>query len=52
GCGLGKEFRNSYCYDCYKDYYKDTEGNTDCIKCPRHKQTSISGATSVSDCNV
>ncbi|XP_055865963.1 sushi, von Willebrand factor type A, EGF and pentraxin domain-containing protein 1-like isoform X3 [Biomphalaria glabrata] len=52
GCGLGKEFRYSKCLNCYENYYKDTEGNTDCIKCPRHKETSITGATSVSDCNV
>ena len=40
------------CTECRKGYYKDIDGNTNCVMCPGITTTAGVGSTNVSDCNL
>ena len=46
------DFRGKNCRECYRGYYKNTTGNTNCVKCPGVTYTADGGATTISNCSL
>lgn len=51
-CGPGKTEVNNKCVYCSVGYYKSSEGNGPCTKCPDLTTTAAEGAISQANCSI
>ncbi|KAL6035939.1 hypothetical protein STEG23_027761, partial [Scotinomys teguina] len=52
-CPVGEFSRSGLtpCYPCPRDYYQPNAGKSFCLACPFYGTTTITGATSITDCS-